>query len=373
MKVELLYTFWLWVGFGAMALTQLIYYLAVFLRIAKKLPDYGPGGKEGVTVIICARNERENLEKNLASVLSQDHSDFQVIVVNDGSYDGSRDYLSELAKSNDRLKIVELDIDERYHRGKKFALTMGIKAAQHENLLLTDADCTPDTDQWIRKMTAPLENGKEVVLGVSMFPPATGMLSWIVRVETFHTALQYLNFALAGKPYMGVGRNLAYKKSLFFKVKGFASHQHLMSGDDDLFINEVATKENTAVVYDADAQTTSKPSTSFGSWYRQKSRHFSTGRYYKGSHKLLLTIYSLSLFLFYATGIFLACTGFNWIYLVIPFGVRLITQFIVFGINLKKLNATRLIWSTPFVDLIILMIQIFVGIKGSLSKPKTWN
>ncbi len=355
---------------------QLWYYLFFFTKISSKKHQTEvelSGKPEAVSVIICARNERANLEANLGSFLNQDHPDFQVIIVDDGSTDGTRDFLEAAEKKYDKLKIVTLEIDDRYRRGKKFALTMGIKASKNPIILLSDADCQPNSDQWIKKMTYGLKDGKEIALGVSMFPPAKGLLSWMIRVETFHTAMQYINFALAGNPYMGVGRNLAYRKDLFFRVKGFASHQHLLSGDDDLFVNETARKENTVVIWDNDAQTTSIPQQHFSSWHKQKGRHFSTAKYYKGKDKRLLGIYSFSLFLLYVAAGFIVATGLPLIIPAIAFGTRLIVQGIVFGINLKKFNTTKLIWGYPFIDLIILYIQIFIGIKGVLSRPKTWR
>src|SRR5690606_19848156 len=185
------------------------------------------------SVIISARNESGNLQKNLYTILNQSYKNFEVIVVNDCSYDDSEDILKNIkSEFPDRLKIVNLLEDDRYRRGKMFALTMGIKAAQYEHLLFTDADCVPDSSQWINQMQSSFQQ-KEIVLGYSPYIRHKGLLNAIIRFETFYTALQYFSFALKGYTYMGVGRNLAYTKTLFFKHKGFASHMHILSGDDD--------------------------------------------------------------------------------------------------------------------------------------------
>lgn len=362
--------------FLLMAAIQLYYYLFIFSRIGwkKHQPATGKTGKyEAVSVIICVRNERQNLEQHLEKFLNQDHPDFQVVVVDDGSTDGTKSFLEDLQTRFTHLKVVTLEIDDRYHRGKKFALTMGIKAAKNPVILVSDADCYPNSDQWIKKMTKGLKQDKEIAIGVSMFPHATGLLSWIIRVETFHTAMQYLNLALAGMPYMGVGRNLAYRRDLFFKVKGFASHQHVMSGDDDLFVNETAYAGNVVTVWEKDAQTTSAPLAKFSDWYRQKLRHFSTGRYYKGRHKRTLGMYSFSLFLYYAAAVCLVVTGAPLLIPAIAFGVRLATQGIVMGVNLKKIQEMRLLRGYFLFDFILLYIQIFVGIRGYFFKPRVWK
>src|SRR5688572_33381892 len=123
-------------------------------------------------------------------------------------------------------------------------------------------------------------NGVEVVLGYGAYYKRPGMLNKLIRFETFHSALQYFSLALAGLPYMGVGRNLSYKKELFLRNKGFSSINHVLSGDDDLFINQVATKHNVNVVLDQEAFTLSEPKRRFKDWIRQKNRHYSTGKYY---------------------------------------------------------------------------------------------
>jgi hypothetical protein len=125
-----------------------------------------------------------------------------------------------------------------------------------------------------------------------------GALNKIIRFDTFHTALQYLSYALAGQPYMGVGRNLSYKKAVFLRNKGFSAINHVPGGDDDLFINKVATKENTAIVIDKDTFTLSDPKKNFGEWFRQKARHYTTAKYYKPRHKFLLGLYSTRIFCF---------------------------------------------------------------------------
>ena len=182
--------------------------------------------------------------------------------------------------------------------GKKFALTLGIKAAKYDYLLLTDADCYPRDKDWISSMAKHFFN-KTIVLGYGAYEKHKGLLNKLVRFDTFQVAMQYFSYALIGKTYMGVGRNLAYKKSLFFDNKGFATHLHLPSGDDDLFIKEVATYNNTAISIEYSSHTLSVPKMNWKSWIRQKSRHLSTGIYYKNYHKLMLGSWTLSQILFW--------------------------------------------------------------------------
>ncbi len=290
-----------WGLFITITAVQLFYYLYFFRRVAYfKSEEKEHSQQHPVSVIICARDEDENLARNLPGVLVQDYpTTHEVIVVNDNSIDDTKYILAELQKTFKKLQIVELEQEAKMIAGKKFPLSIGIKESKHEIVLLTDADCVPASEHWVYKMQHAFSNGIEIALGYGAYQKAPGFLNKVIRFETFHTALQYLSYALAGIPYMGVGRNLSYRKNLFFQNKGFSSINHLPSGDDDLFINKVATKYNTAVVIDSQAFTVSKPKQTWKDWMRQKNRHYSTGKFYKTSHKFLLGLYTASFILYY--------------------------------------------------------------------------
>ena len=259
---------------------QLYYYLFYFIRLANYSPPVKKESQEyPVSVIVCARDEAENLAKNLPGILFQQYkTTHEVIVVNDNSEDETKYILEEFKKTFKGLVIIQLTQEALMIPGKKFPLSIGIKSTKHEVLLLTDADCIPASEFWMQKMQDGYTTGIEIVLGYGAYKKRGGLLNKIIRFETYQTALQYFSFALAGHPYMGVGRNLSYKKSVFLKNKGFSSINHIPGGDDDLFINKVATKRNTAIVLDKDAHTLSEPKHTFSEWYRQKSRHYTTAK-----------------------------------------------------------------------------------------------
>ena len=254
---------------------QIYYYLRYFTGISfRKINDFTSQQKLPVSVIIAARNESNNLQEFLDSVLNQDYPNYEVIVINDCSYDNSSDVLKGFTARYKHLKVVELEEDDKYKHAKKFALTIGIKAASHEHLLFTDADCSPVSKNWINLMQSGFTEGKEIVIAHSPYIKTKGFLNMFERFESFFTAFQYFSFALKNKTYMGVGRNLAYTKSLFFKGKGFASHMHIIGGDDDLFVQQNATAKNVSVVLNPEAFVLTTPKNSWGDYLRQKIRHF---------------------------------------------------------------------------------------------------
>jgi glycosyltransferase involved in cell wall biosynthesis len=331
---------------------QILYYLFFLIKFVFYKPETSTYSQtHPVSVIICARDEAANLAKNLpGSLVQQYKTTHEVIVVNDNSFDDTRYVLEEFQKTFRHLQVVELKQEAMMIPGKKFPLSVGIKTAKYEIVLLTDADCVPATEYWMEKMQAAYKEGTEIVLGYGAYFKKKGLLNKIIRWETFHTALQYFSYALAGIPYMGVGRNLSYKKELFFRHKGFSAHNNIPSGDDDLFINMAANKTNTKINIDKESFTLSEPVNTWGQWCRQKNRHYSTGKYYKPLHKILLSAYSVTHFLFYplfaASLIF-----FSWKLALMVFGARFILLFIVYFPGLKKLGEMDLFPLFLFFDI----------------------
>jgi glycosyltransferase involved in cell wall biosynthesis len=291
--------------------------------------------------------------------------------VNDNSVDESKYVIAELQKNFKNLQHVELKHEAKGIPGKKYPLSIGIKEAKHEVLLLTDSDCVPASEFWIQKMQDAYTNGVEVVLGYGAYHKKPGLLNKLIRFETFQSALQFLSFALAGTPYMGVGRNLSYKKGLFFQVKGFSSLNHIPSGDDDLFINKVANKKNTAIVIDADAITLSEPKNNFSEWIKQKNRHYTTAKFYKPRHKFLLGLYSVSHLLFYPTFI-AAIIFFDWRFVLGVFVLRMISLYFIYVNGMRKLNEKDLTAWVFFFD-IWQFFYYLLFIPALLRKPRrTW-
>jgi glycosyltransferase involved in cell wall biosynthesis len=326
-----------------------------------------------ISVIISARNEAEKLPENLPLILEQNYPDFEVILVNDCSVDDSELVLKELSAKYPRLKVVTITENDRHKTGKKFALTMGIKASKSEHLLFTDADCKPASDEWISRMAANFTGGTEIVLGYSPYYRTKGFLNSLIRFETTKTAVNYLSAALAGNPYMGIGRNLAYTKTLFFRNKGFGSHMHVMSGDDDLFVNQSATSDNTAIEIHPDSFTFSPAKNTFASLFVQKRRHMGVGKLYKDNHRRMLSFDALTGFFFYILLILSLALDYDPLPALGLFVFRLIAQLIVYSRVFSKLDVKNLLWSLPFFDLVYYVYLNIFGLIGTFIKTTQWK
>lgn len=336
---------------------QLFYWLGVFPKIIfhKNPPDNGV--EQPVSIIICAKNEAENLRKNLPLILNQTYPCFEVIIINDNSFDKTEEVLLEFQKIYPILRTIRRQEDKI---GKKFALADGIQSSKYNVLLLTDADCRPSSLEWLRIMQRSIAGKVEIGLGYSPYFKYRGLLNIFIRYETFYTALQYISFALWKKPYMGVGRNMTYKKKLYYKVGGFESHEHIASGDDDLFINSISHLDNTTIVLDKRTFVYSEPKRDWKSFFRQKTRHLSTGTSYRLKHKLLLGLFSGSHVTHYFLGTFTLFQGYTslvvWGFLIRMSIILLVSRFI-----LRKLDEKDLLMWTPVLDVMMLLYYIILS------------
>lgn len=350
---------------------QCIYFVLFIIGLGKSKTT-SVDTPEPVSVIIAARNELKNLQDLLPKLYEQDHTEYEIIVVNDQSTDDTYDYLKSASASQPKLKVVTVESNPDHINSKKFALTLGIKAAKHDLVLLTDADCVPSSEKWIHHMAAAAGN-KTFVIGFSDYFKKSSFLNYFIRFETILTAIQYLSFARLGRPYMGVGRNLAYRKSFFLGNKGFNGFMKVTGGDDDLLVNKYATSANTAVVIDKHAQTLSHPKDRWSDYKRQKLRHLSAGKLYKMKDQIILAIFSLSYILSWLLLPVVLLTS-NELYLVISsFLLRTLILHLTFIYSTKKLNVSFNVWGMLVLDLAYTAYYCYMGLVAIFTKRITWN
>ncbi len=274
----------------------------------------------------------------------------------------------------ENVKVVNVKSVEAFWGNKKYALTLGIKAATHEILLFTDADCQPQSRHWITEMCSKLNQKQHLVMGFSPYKKIKGsFLNVLIRFETFMTAVQYFSYQLSGQPYMAVGRNLAYSKSLFFEANGFINHIKIKSGDDDLFVNQIATKKNTTICYSKQSFVQSQPKLKFRSWIRQKRRHISTASFYRTKHKVMLGLFYISQILFYVLGILLLLFLFQWETVLLLILLRYIMQYFILYSAAKKLDEKDLLLYLPILECSLIIVQFSIFIHNFISKPKHWK
>jgi len=363
------------IAFCVVFIIQCYFFIFLFGKYTRFKTTFKSAEFSGLSVVICAKNEEENLVNLLPQLANQIFPSFELILIDDGSSDSTlklmQSFESGLTKSNISTRIIQ--ISKESSKGKKAALTQGIAAAGNEYILLTDADCNLSSKYWIRNMYDCFTKNTEVVVGYGGYEKIEGsFLNKLIRFETLLTALQYFSFALDGKAYMGVGRNLAYRKKSFEMASGFDQHAHIKSGDDDLFISQIATSENIKLCDHKDAFTISKPHTNFKNWIRQKRRHITTANHYKFQIKVHLSLFYISQLSFYLLAFITLLLGIHPFIILSLVFLRFVFWYAAIRKTANKLNEKDLIAFGPLYEISIIFMQLYIFLKNMISPPKHW-
>jgi glycosyltransferase involved in cell wall biosynthesis len=359
---------------------QLFYHWGVFSKVAFYKKNARPKldeELEPVSVVLCARDAYEYLVELIPTLLKQDYPDFEIVVVNDCSDDETEEYLKDLERKEPKVKPVQLKQHLNFFNGKKFPLSMGIKSAKNDLIVFTDCNCMPVNDQWLRSVVNCYNKRTEIVIGYSPYVQKKSTLNRIMRFDALQNGLLFLSAALNHHPYMGVGKNLSYRKELFYRNNGFISHYTTTVGEDDLFICQVATKKNTEVLIDAENAILTTPTNSFKLWMRQKSSRYSTVSKYNTRARLSLSLFYISQFLFYASFIALLCltpafciTNGSALYIPILaflFLLRFGTQLFIYSKASKRLGEKGLLPGLLIYDFIFAFLTPWLRLLGRMN------
>lgn len=357
---------------GAVVLINCFYfYIYSNFSFKKSAADNVPSSVP-VSVLVCAKNEEENLQKHLPLLLNQNYPHYEIILINDASTDNTLEVMEDFSTQDSRIKIVDVKSNEAFWGSKKYALTLGIKRARYHTLLFTDADCYPASENWIAQMAGGFSDQKEIVLGYGGYEKTPGFLNKLIRYETVMTATQYFSYAEIGLPYMGVGRNLGYTSKVYYGNNGFINHIKLASGDDDLFVNEAATRQNTALCMNPGGFTYSIPKKNWQEWIQQKKRHYTTAKFYKPLHRALLGISFLSNFMFWFMAVITLFSAYYKIGLII-IAIRFLLQYFIVGKAAHNLREKDLIYFLPFFELFLILLQLSIFIFNRKRNKTQWK
>lgn len=360
-------------------LVQLVFYWIIYARFAfhkTRKKEYSE--EEKVSVILCVKNEAHYLKRNLQAVLEQDYANFEVVVVNDNSEDGTDGILKEFQTKYPHLNVINISTNHVNVLEKKMSLALGIKSAKNEIILITDVDTAPKSPYWIREMVKHYLDEHYIVLGYAAYEQNNTFLNTLIRYDNVHTAIQYISHAIIGQPFRGVARNVSYPKSLFLSNYNYILLYNSLVRDEDLFVNQIANKKNTEVEYSVEAQVVSQQrQSSFHEWLEYKRLSGSAGKLYKLKSKLLLGLYYVSGFFFYVSLIVAVVFLRNNIdYLILLaglFSVRFISQWFIFGKCIRKLNEKALIGKVPLLDVFFVFILPILVINKIFYRKKKWK
>ena len=355
-------SFTILVIFGSITLLQLIYYYVLYARFAFSRKKKAVAMQQvPVSVIVVIKDAANSLLKFLPRIMSQQYSQFELVIVNDHSHDLSELLVKEYQSQYANIKLVNLDSAVSTIRGNKFALSMGIRCASYEHLLFTDVECSPTSTHWLEKMAENFVSQKQIVLGYSSYDKRNSLFNRLLHFDNLHNAIQYFSLAMCRSTYRGDLRNLAFTKALFYSQQGFASHNHLSCGEEDIFISKAANKQNTAVEFAQGAFTILHNKVPYSYWKDHKMGLYYTRHLNTMKNRFLLGLYAIVNLLFYV-GLALAiwATVHNPLFLWIVLGIaalRVLSQYLVYGIAASKLKEKQVIPFLLFYDIIFAVMN----------------
>ncbi len=324
-----------------------------------------------ISVIVCAHNEEKNLTDLIPKILNQEYPIFELIVVNDRSTDGTISTFNNF--TSPQLQTINISKTPRDWNSKKYALKQGVSKAKYDWVLVTDADCLPASNNWIKSMANHIHSQTEIVLSAAPINAIPGFLNQIIQFETFQTSFQFLGLASVKHPYMGLGRNMLYKKNLIETSQIFDEYKSLTGGDDDLLINEKSSKNNTSINIDNRAFCYSNPKETWKKWLIQKIRHLSVGKHYKTSSKLIISLLHTSTLLFYACSLYLIVKNQDFFFTLILFSLRTLTIFFIFDMVSKKLGCKIRKYYIIVLDVLYMSYIWTIGPLAMFLKRIRWS
>ncbi|MBO3700478.1 glycosyltransferase [Roseivirga sp. E12] len=352
---------------------QILFHQMVFGKLLSPISEEIKSTQvPSVSIIIAARNESKNLEGLIAAMKDQDHPNFEVIIVNDRSDDNSESVINKAILNLDDFQQVIINALPDGWTGKKYALSQGIQRASNEILLFTDADCLPKSKQWGTIMARAFNESIDIVLGYSPYQEGKSLLNHFIQFETLLTGLQYLGFSAIRRPYMGVGRNWAIRRTAY-DLNYLKSMAHVTGGDDDLMINRLATKENTANLTIPSSQTISIPERSWSQYFKQKTRHLSVGVHYHKKDKTLLGVFTLTFLFGWIFFFSLLVSTINPYLILAAFGLRSLSFYSIFARVGQKFGSPIKFWALPVLDLCYSIYYPVVSLRALSTKSIKWK
>ena len=349
------------ISFGVVCLVNIGYYL-VFSKFVFSKSEKGDKSVDEVSVLIYIKNQEKQLIKFLAQIKNQTHPNFELVLINNASYDNTLEVLEAYAKENSNTTVVNVENNEAFWGSKKYALTLGIKKAKYKNLLFTTPDVEISSPDWINEMSKLYHANKQFILGYVNFKKTNGIGNKVLRYTRLLTNLYNFGWAAIQKPFIAWENNLGYTSDLFFENNGFSGHMNEQTGTEDLFVQQAVTKKNVALA--TSVNTSVRISSSLKDWIDQRGNQL---KHYKATVKFALGLLYFSQLLFWVLAI-IGSIVFQQPLIYLFIGVRFVIVGVIIGKAAFKFSEKEVFYLFPLWELFSICLQIPIFMRNLFSK-----
>lgn len=365
------------VAFLAVVLLQLVYYFYIlgsfsFAKNKKKQPV----ASSKISVLCCFKNNLEDAKKLIPLLLNQKNVAFELVLIDNNSTDddASINYFEQIEKENANVKLVKVENNEAFWGNKKYALTLGIKAASHEKIAFIEPNYEPASENWLTLLNNTITPEKQIVLGYTAIKKKKNNLkNKIIRFENLLYHMQMFGYVQRKKPTFASNTNLAYTKKTYFDNQGFMNHMKIRLGEADLFVNEAGTKTNTTYTIDAEARVIRKNYKKYSTWLNEIRRRNYTTRFYSKFEQLILNVFLLNKILFYTLLTVLLILQTNLILVGSAALLSVLVSGVTIGYATNKLKEKDLLYWFPFLEIIIVFISLKIKFKNAFIQQDYWK
>lgn len=347
---------------------HLIYQLFYIFRFNKIKKQTSDNKLQAISIVICSKNNAEDLKENLPYFLEQDYPNYEVIVVNDGCVDDTDIVIKALQNKYDHLRTTRIPLDERFSHNKKLAQTIGIKGAKNENIIFSNPNCKPASKLWLQNLAKNWD--KSVHIGYSNFENQKKFGTNLLKNDILKRWTKAICFSSTGKTYYGNGNNMGYLKEDFFANKGFAKHSQFEAGYDHLMAYRLSKKSGSSTYISPESKVFLPTRNPFEIWANEQKYYYQSRKYISKKIKFLLDLDSTSHFFLYLSMVF--CLIFTNLYLITA--LVFLTCIFIAGIRFKiissNLKEENLFLSSYICGMIIPLWKVSYYFKSLIQRKR---
>lgn len=362
---------------GVSALLAVYYvFLVAATRPVRKNGSGAEESSEGISVITVGRNAIDDLRSLIPSVIAQKYPRFELIVVDDRSFDNTAVFLKSIQRNYPSvLKVVTIPEDTTYPwPGKKFAITMGVKAAQYERIVLLDTSALPLSENWLSDVASAFgRKGADMVLGYNFYKKGQRAVSSFFAASSFLFSSDAMAWARIGLPFKGEGSNFGFTRTMFFSGSGYMNNMRIPAGEADFLLGDYSGGTNVSVMVSRHSFVQCGSVDTMRQWLDKAVSGYASFRCYKFPVMMRAAAMPLLKVLFIALAVVCGFTYYEWWPFWAVSAGPLALSFAAGAVCSCRFRATRWMSAGLLADMVLLPVNAAVWLSAMFAIPGKWK